>query len=296
MIAMKRRKTFDGARCLVTGASSGLGRAFAESLARKGARVLLTGRSELRLQAVKSSLVASGVPSDRLAIQPADLTVEADRAQLISTASATFDGALDVAINAAGIGAAGHFDSHPPDVLRRVFEINVFALAELSRLLRPLLMNGDSPSLINIGSIVARRGLPGRSEYAASKFAVAGFTESIRAEWAIHDIHVLLLNPGFTATEFDANLVIDTARVKVSDRRIMIAAAVAEAGLRAVLKGKHESTLTREGRLLLLVNRLFPRFVDRGFARWTRKIYADVLVPHPPVSKPNPLPPSDPNR
>ena len=88
----------------------------------------------------------------------------------------------------------------------------------MSRRSCPLLRRGDRPSLVNLGSIVARRGLPGRSEYSASKFAVAGFTESIRAEWAKFGIHVLLLNPGFTATEFEQNLVVDTARVPTDHR------------------------------------------------------------------------------
>lgn len=175
------------------------------------------------------------------------------------------------------MGATGHLDTHGPDVLRRVFEINVFALAELTRLAAPLLARGDVPSLVNIGSIVARQGFPGRSEYAASKFAVAGFTESIRAEWAKYGVHVLLLDPGFTATEFESNLIVDTARVKVTDRRRMTPDQVARATLHAVLARKNELTLTLDGRALLLLNRLLPRLVDLGLARWTRKVFADVI-------------------
>ena len=126
----------------------------------------------------------------------------------------------------------------------------------------------------NIGSIVARRGLPGRSEYSASKFAVAGFTEAIRAEWARDGIDVLLLNPGFTATEFERNLVVDTAVYKTDHRRTMTADRVARATLRALARGRNEVTLSAPGRLLLLVNRLAPRFVDWGLGRWTRRLYA----------------------
>jgi short-subunit dehydrogenase len=131
--------------------------------------------------------------------------------------------------------------------------------------------------LVNIGSIVARRALPGRSEYSASKFAVAGFTESIRAEWAKYGIHVLLLNPGFTATEFERNLIVDTARVATAHKRVMTADEVAARTLEAVLRGRNEVTLTAEGRWLLLVNRLAPRFVDAGFARFTRRVFRDVV-------------------
>jgi len=275
---MNRRRTYAGARCLVTGASSGLGRAMAERLAREGARVLLTGRSRDRLDAVVAGLIAEGVDPARLVAEPADLTDVDDRRRAVDRAAGSFGGALDLAINCAGVGATGQFETHGPDVLRRVFEINVFALAEVTREVRPLLALGDGPALLNVGSIVARRGLPGRVEYSASKFAVAGFTEAIRAEWARFGIRVMLLNPGFTATEFEANLVADTARVKTTSRRVMTADRVADLALRALLRGKDELTLTPSGRLLLAVNRLLPRLVDRGLDRYIRRLFPDGVA------------------
>jgi short-subunit dehydrogenase len=271
---MPRRKTFRDARCLVTGASSGLGRAIASALLRQGASVVATARSAERLDAFAREHAAAGIPPERLRTVPADLTEPEDRRRLLEAASARFAGALDVVVNAAGVGAYGRFESHDAWVLRRVLEINFFALAELCRGALPLLRRGDRPSLVNVGSIVARRGLPGRPEYSASKFAVAGLTESLRAEWAIDGIHVLLINPAFTATAFEENLVVDTAVYKVQHRRTMTAEAVAEATLRALRRGRNEVTLTPYGRLLLLTNRLLPRFVDWGLGRWTRKLYS----------------------
>jgi short-subunit dehydrogenase len=273
---MSRRSSFDGARCLVTGASSGLGRAIAGHLVRAGADVLLTGRSLDRLDATARDLIAEGVGPESVPVVAADLTREDGRADVIRSAEDRFEG-LDLVVNAAGVGATGHLDTHDPSVFRTLFEINVFALVEMSRLSLPLLRRGDRPSLVNIGSIVARRALPGRSEYSASKFAVAGFTEAIRAEWTKYGIHVLLLNPGFTATEFERNLVVDTARVATAQKRLMTADQVAARTLKAILRGQNELTLTAEGRLLLLVNRLAPRFVDAGFARFTRRVFRDVV-------------------
>lgn len=278
---MPRRRSFDRARCLVTGASSGLGRAIAAALARAGARVVLTGRSADRLDEAARSLHADGIPPDRIATVAADLTLDDDRRRLFDRALAHLGG-LDIAVNSAGVGATGHFETHDPSVLRRVFEINVFALAEVSRLALPLLREGDRPSLVNLGSIVARRGLPGRPEYTASKFAVAGFTESIRAEWARYGIHVLLLNPGFTATEFERNLVVDTAIYPVTTRRVNTPESVAAATLQALRRGTDELTLTPQGRFLLLTNRLFPRFVNWGFNRWTLHLYPDSPILRPP--------------
>ena len=289
---MPRRRTFRAARCLVTGASSGLGRALAEHLARAGARVVLTGRSADRLSAVVDGLASEGVDRSSLHPVPADLTLEVDRRRLLDVAADRL-GALDLAINAAGVGAYGHFETHDESVLRQLFEINFFALAELSRGVLPLLRLGESPALINIGSIVARRALPGRPEYSASKFAVAGLTEALRAEWAKHGIAVLLVNPGFTATSFERNLVIDNAVYNTSHRRTMTADAVASATLRALTLGRHEVTLTLPGRLLLLANRLFPRFVDWGFHRWTLRLYPDSPFASKRRRPPSLLPPAD---
>lgn len=272
---MPRRDLRD-ARCLVTGASSGLGRALAVALVQRGARVVLAARSPDKLRDVADSLIADGAQPNAVLPFPSDVTSPEDREDLLAFASDHFGGALDVAINNAGVGAYGRFQSHSESVSRQVFEVNVFALMEMTRGFLPMLRQGRRPALCNIGSIVARRALPGRSEYSASKFAVAGFTEAIRAEWACEGIDVLLLNPGFTATDFEKNLVIDTAIYKTDGRRTMTAEVVAEATLRALERGRKEVTLSAQGRLLLLANRLAPRFVDWGLGLWTKKLYADV--------------------
>jgi short-subunit dehydrogenase len=271
---MSRPRTFQDARCLITGASSGLGRALAEALVRAGARVVLTGRSAERLDALVRGLISNGARPEALDWVVADLTRPDDRRRLFDITASRF-GALDLVVNSAGVGAYGRFESHDESVLREVFEINLFALAEICRAALPLLRLGDHPALVNFGSIVARRALPGRPEYSASKFAVAGLTESLRAEWAIDGISVLLVNPGFTATAFESNLVVDTAIYKTHSHREMTAEQVALATLKALRQDRHELTLSPGGRLLLLVNRLMPRFVDWGLGRWTRRLYAD---------------------
>lgn len=266
---------FYSSRCLVTGASSGIGRSLAVELARQGARLIVTGRSAARLDATVDLCRAAGAVPDSIHPVIADLTSTADRRRLLEFAHDHFR-ALDLAINSAGVGAYGRFQSHDEPVTRQVFEINLFALMETTRGVFPLLRAGNRPALINIGSIVSRRGMPGRSEYSASKFAVAGFTESIRAEWSRDGIHVMLVNPGFTATDFERHLVVDTAVYKVSDRRTMSPEAVARATLSALHRRRKEITLTPGGNLLLWVNRLFPRFVDWGLSRWTSRLYADA--------------------
>ena len=249
----------------------------AEHLVRLGARVVLTGRSSAKLEAVALPLIEQGADPDSVLTVAADLTRPDDRQRLFTVVADRL-GAHDLVINSAGVGATGQFDTHGPDIVRQMFEINVFALIEVTRAALPLLRLGECPTLVNVGSIVARRALPGRSEYSASKFAVAGFTESIRAEWSRFGIHVLLLNPGFTATDFERNALVDTARYSVTKRRTMTADEVAVATLRALSRGRNEVTLTLPGRILLFSNRLAPRFVDWGFGRWVLRLFPDAPV------------------
>jgi short-subunit dehydrogenase len=273
-------RRFADARCLVTGASSGIGRAVAERLAMAGASVVLTGRNRPRLEEVVGCLHDAGVPANRLHLETADLTQADDRCRLLASTDKAFDGSLDLLVNAAGVGAYGPFLTHDPTILTRLLDLNVVALAELCRLAHPLLRGGVRAAVVNLGSIVARRGLPGRSEYSASKFAVAGLTEALRAEWSFDGIHVVLVNPGFTATAFERNALIDTAYHRTADHRNMGAEAVASRLLDALVRQRNEVTLTAGGRLLLAVNRLAPRFVDHRLGAWVRALYRrSGLVP-----------------
>ncbi len=274
---MAWRRDWKDARALVTGASSGLGRAIAEALVRRGARVVLTGRSEARLGEVAAALLRDGADPGRVIVVPADLTVPADRDRLFKIARERL-GALELLVNNAGVGATGQFDTHAPWVLRRVFEINFFAMAEVSRAALPLLREGIDPVMLAMGSINARRGIPGRVEYCASKFAVSGFVEALRIEWRRFGVHVLQVNPGFSATPFGENALVDTARVSVASWRTARPEAVAAAALRAVEKKKREITLTARGRSLVLVNRFLPGLVDWGLSRWLLRQYPDSPV------------------
>ncbi len=267
------------ARCLVTGASSGLGQALAEQLVKAGVLVVLTGRSAQRLQDIVDRLTDEGCDPSRIVAFAADLTVAEDCQRLFELITSRF-GALELVINSAGVGADGQFETHAPAVLRQIFEINVFALAEVCRRALPLLSQGVEPALVNIGSIVARRGLPGRAEYSASKFAVSGFTEALRVEWRRFGIHVLQVNPGFTDTPFDQHVLASTARYSVARHRRMSPEAVARATLKGVERRKREITLSWQGRLLVLVSTVAPDFVDWGFTRWLLRYFPDAPVLH----------------
>jgi short-subunit dehydrogenase len=271
---MGHRRTIAGLRILITGASQGIGRALALDAARRGAKVLAAARSaELLDQLTKEARAAGGT------LEPvvADVTSADDRQAMVDAAKRHFGG-LDVLINNAGIGATGHFAEAGPERLRQIMEVNFFGLTETTRVCLPLLREGKTPAIVNISSIAGRRGIPSRSEYSASKFAVQGFSEAIRAEMARFDIDVIVINPGLTQTNFSKNMIEQKARVKFDHLRGMTSEQVATATLNALAKGRNDVTLTFQGKLLVFFARFFPRFCNFIAARKVRQVFKDEIA------------------
>src|SRR4051794_32706633 len=272
---MPHRRSIAGSRMLITGASQGIGRALAEAAARRGAKVLATARSVDLLRELTEQARARG---GTLEVLPADVTNPNDRRAMADEMVRRFDG-LDILVNNAGIGATGHFADATEERLRQIMEVNFFGLTETTRVCLPLLRQGHHPAIVNISSFVSKHGLPGRSEYCASKFAVQGFSEAIRAELARFGIDVIIVNPGLTQTNFPKNMLERKSKLKVDHMRGMSAEQVADATLRAIERGVREVTFTGRGKLFVLASRLFPRVVDRIAARRVRKLYVDGSAP-----------------
>jgi short-subunit dehydrogenase len=256
---MGRRRSLVGSRILITGASQGIGRALAVEAVRREARVLAAARSDTLLEELAQQVRQSG---GTLQTVQADVTSAEDRRKMADAALRHFGG-LDVLINNAGIGATGHFVEAGPERLRKIMEVNFFGLTETTRICLPLLRQGNRPAILNISSIAGKRGIPARSEYSASKFAVQGFSEALRAEVAKDGIDVLVVCPGLTQTNFSHNMLEQKALLQMDHLRGMTAEAVAAAILRALERGRNEVCLSLQGRLLVLVSRFFPRLADR---------------------------------
>jgi short-subunit dehydrogenase len=270
---MGQRRSLQGSRILITGASQGIGRAMAVLAAKRGAKVLAAARNEGLLRELAEEVGKSG---GTIATVVADVTSTEDRQKMVEAAKSHFGG-LDVLINNAGIGATGHLAEASPDRLRQIFEVNVFGLTETTRVFLPLLKQGTKPAIVNISSIAGKRGIPGRSEYSASKFAVQGFSEALRAELVKDGIDVIVVNPGLTQTNFSKNMIEQKARFQLDHMRGMTSEQAAEATLRALEKGKNETTLTFKGKLLVFFSRFFPRLVDRIVRRKVASLFKDDI-------------------
>lgn len=258
------RRNLGTARAIVTGASSGIGRETALELARHGTRLVLTARRAERLIALQAEVETLGAAATCV---PGDITVPAVRQQVLDRATKEFGG-LDLLVNNAGIGAIGPFLAADEQRLRRVMEVNFFALVEMTRLALPLLQQAERPMIVNVSSVLGHRAVPGKSEYCASKFAAHGFSDALRAELAELGIDVLLVSPSTTASEF-----FDQAIDREADPARMTAGAasprhVARKMVQAIRRGRHEIILSPGGNALVWLDRLCPWLADRLVARF----------------------------
>jgi short-subunit dehydrogenase len=258
------KRDIKGSRAIVTGASSGIGRAIALELARQGAAVVAVARREERLVELAKEIGEFGGQVETVT---GDITEEATRQKAIDVARSRFGG-LDVLVNNAGVGAVGLFEDSDPNRVRTVMEVNFFATVELTRLALPLLHKGRKPIIVNISSIVGLRGTPLNSEYSASKFAVQGFSESLRAELVKRGIDVLVVNPGTTQTEFFDNVVERTGEPAWPQHKAVTPAAVAEKTVRAIRRGDHAIIPYFWGKVMCWINRLSPNLMDRIMSRY----------------------------
>jgi short-subunit dehydrogenase len=254
-----------GSRAIVTGASSGIGRALATELARQGASVVVVARREDRLRELAHSIESLGA---KVAAVVGDVTDADVRQRAIDVACAEFGG-LDMLVNNAGVGAMGRFDLASPERLRRLMEVNFFSLVEMTRLALPILKQGRHPIVVNTSSILGHRGVPMSSEYCASKFAVQGFSESLRAELAHGGVDILVVSPGTTQTEFFDQVLEKTGEPKWPSHGAVSPEYVARRIVAAMRAGRHEIIPFFWGKVMCLLNRVSPRLMDWVMARYT---------------------------
>lgn len=251
-------------RALVTGTSSGIGRALAIELARCGVDMVLLARREDRLAEVAREISQLG---RRAVCVAGDVTDPTARRRALDAARDELGG-LDILVNNAGVAAHGRFAEADPARLRPIMEVNFFAPVEFIREALPLMRVGNRPIIVNVGSILGRRGCPHKSEYSASKFALHGFSEAVRPELARLGIDVLVVAAGPTESEHFDTLLEDKGELPWGDPRRMPADEVAREIVRAIERGRHEIVTGWRGWFWLLLNRLCPRLVDRIMARY----------------------------
>ncbi len=247
---------------LITGASSGIGRALAVEAARRGAKLALMARNAIELEKTARLCKASG---SEVFVFAGDVSRENDCKDFVERALDNF-GAIDVLINNAGISMRALLLDLELEVIRKVMNVNFWGTVYCTKFALSHLLKSKG-SVVGISSIAGYKGLPGRTGYAASKFAMQGFLEALRIENLHRGLHVLVACPGFTASNIrNAALAADGSAQGESPRdegRMMKAEEVAIHVLHAVEKRRNAIVLTRQGKLTVWLNKFFPSLVDK---------------------------------
>lgn len=249
---------------VITGASSGIGEAMAEVYASMGAKVVLGARHADKLEALCRRIEQRG---GKAAWCVTDVTRKEDCMRLIDTAVERFGG-IDVMICNAGISMRALFDDVDLDVLHRLMDVNFWGTVYCTKYALPYLQRSHG-SLVGISSVAGIHGLPGRTGYSASKFAMTGFLETIRIENLKKGLHVMVACPGFTASNvrFSA-LTADGSQQGATPRKeekMMTAEEVARIVARGIARRKRLCLMEIEGRATNFVKKFAPGLVDRLF-------------------------------
>lgn len=251
----------------ITGASSGIGQAIAEQLAAEGAAVVLGARRTERLALAIERIRRTGAPAEAVTM---DVTSESDVARLVQRARDAF-GRLDIMVCNAGFGYYGTVEQTGPDIMRQMMDVNFMGTFLAARAALPLFRAQGRGHLIIVSSIVGIRGIAQMSGYTATKAAQVGFAESLRTEFTGTDIHVSVVLPVSTDTEFREAMSRDYGHSVRGLGPRQSAATVARAVVGCIRKPAPEVYPHALSRGLTIVNAVAPGFADRLVRKYGRR-------------------------
>lgn len=248
---------------IITGASSGIGLACAREFASRGAKISLAARNNEKLREIERELSVAG---HEVLVTSTDVSREEDCKNLIEQTVNRF-GRIDVLVNNAGISMRALFKDLDLSVLKQLMDVNFWGTVYCTKYALPYLLEARG-SVVGVSSIAGFIGLPGRTGYSASKFAMHGFLHTLRTENLRTGLHVLIAAPGFTASNVrksaltaNGSLQGETPR---AEEKMMSAEQVARHMARAIIKRKRSLILTfKEGKLAVFLNKWWPSLMER---------------------------------
>ncbi len=245
---------------VVTGGSDGIGRALVDTLMAQGAIVSTCGRSHDKLYQLQTTYAGKPFIS-----YTADVSDEQQCANFIDATVKTF-GTIDILINNAGISMRALFAETEIQTLRKVMDINFWGSVYCTKFALPYILK-QKGTIAGISSIAGYRGLPGRSGYSASKFALNGWLEALRTELLDSGVNVLWICPGFTTSNIRNVALNENAKPQgespMDENNMMSATECADYILKAIEKRKRSQVLTTQGMQTVLLNRFVPSFADK---------------------------------
>jgi short-subunit dehydrogenase len=249
---------------IVTGASSGIGEATAREFARNGSRVVLAARSEAKLAGIVNEI--RGANGDAIYVIT-DVSSEGDCKNLVARTIETY-GTVDILVNNAGLSMRASFIDVDLSVLHKLMNVNFWGTVYCTKYALPYLLERKG-TIVGVSSVAGFHGLPGRTGYSASKFAIHGFLETIRIENLKKGLHVMIIAPGFTTTDIRRHALLangsEQGESPRDEHKLMTPEYVASWVLKGIRKKKRNKLLTWDGRLTALFQRIIPGFVDWAY-------------------------------
>ncbi len=244
----------------ITGGSDGIGKALIEVLIPLGARIATCGRNYDKLYQLQMEYA-----QNMLHAIVCDVSKETDCQRFIESTIKTFGG-IDILINNAGVSMRALVNDLDVDVIRKVMDVNFFGAVYCTKFALPSLIERKG-TIVGVSSIAGYRGLPGRSAYSASKFALQGWLEALRTEMLEEHVHVMWVCPGFTTSNI-RHAALDQqgnpyGETSMDEGKMMPAHEVAQHILVAIEKKKRTMVMTFTGKRTVLMNRFFPSLTDK---------------------------------
>lgn len=259
---------------LITGASAGIGKACAETFYRHNYAVVLFARRREKLEALASQL-NSFRPDGHVLVTAGDVTDRSQVFEAIEKTVRTF-GRIDILINNAGAGLNAFVETVDPKAFQDVFNLNVLGPLHAIQAVIPVMKAQKSGQIVNVSSIIGKRALPSRSAYCTSKFALEGFSESIRSELRPYGIEVMVARPSTTDTEFfeveprGKEFVASTGFPRMSAQK------VAREIYRGLARHKRAVTVSFFGKFFVFLSTVAPRLTDYLVERFYRQLPKNI--------------------
>jgi short-subunit dehydrogenase len=248
---------------LITGGTDGIGRALVLGFLRLGANVVTCGRSQEKILSLEADS-----PIGKLSVLNLDISIEKDCERLVNHVVTHFGG-IDILINNAGISMRGLLEDGGAEiipVIKKVMDVNFYGTVFTTTHALPHLIKSKGV-ILGVSSIAGYRGLPGRSGYSASKFALQGWLEAIRTELIHKGVHVMWVCPGFTASNI-RNVALNNrgeaqGESPLDENKLMDAKTCAEIIIKSIEKRKRTLVMTFQGKETVFLNKFFPGLADK---------------------------------
>ncbi len=245
---------------VVTGGSDGIGRALIDTLIPLGAKIATCARNYDKLYNLQLQY-----PNVLLHTMACDVSNENDCKRFIDSVIEVF-GHIDILINNAGISMHSLFNDVDVDVMKKVMDVNFFGAVYCTKYSLPFIIENKG-TVVGISSTAGYRGLPGRSGYSASKFALQGWLEALRSEMTSTGVNIMWVSPGFTASNIRNAALNEKGEAQgespLDESKLMSAEECARHIIKSIEKRKRTLILTSSGKLAVFMNKFFPAWSDK---------------------------------